>query len=322
MIFLNIGWMRDYKGITAANGEIKGGGSFVQEAGYGYEMFNFLPYNGYMYGYVQPNKGSIRIERLGAPPKDSSIDDILAIWVAKRPRSGGVFIVGWYNNATVYRGCQPAPEGSKREYEGEKLGYYIKAKAKEEDYRLLPEGERVFQIPRGKGGMGQSNVWYADQAIHASFKKDVLNFMRKFPKSEQPQSEKDKPWPDPYKRQKIEKIAIEKTTKYYENLGYVVDSVEKDNAGWDLEAILHDRLLRIEVKGLSQKEVLIELTPNEYEKMKEYKDSYRICVVTDALGECPLLRRFSFSPESGEWEDDEGNQLKINEIVSARMSML
>jgi hypothetical protein len=45
--------------------------------------------------------------------------------------------------------------------------------------------------------------------------------------------------------------------------------------GWDLEAILPDKLLKIEVKGLSQEEILIELTPNEYDKMKKYKDNYR-----------------------------------------------
>jgi hypothetical protein len=91
--------------------------------------------------------------------------------------------------------------------------------------------------------------------------------------------------------------------------------------GWDLEAILPDKLLKIEVKGLSQEEILIELTPNEYDKMKKYKDNYRIAVVTNALGENPLLKILSFSPESAEWEDEQGSPLSISEIVSARITL-
>ena len=104
-------------------------------------------------------------------------------------------------------------------------------------------------------------------------------------------------------------------------IGYIVDSVEKDNVGWDLEAILDNRLLRLEAKGLSQKKLLIELTPNEYDKMQKHRDSYRVCVVTDALGRDPVLWIFAFSPESQAWEDDEENHLAITEITSARMSI-
>jgi len=274
-----------------------------------------------MYGYVQV-KGSINIERLGASKADESVDDVLALCVSKSP-SGGVFIIGWYNNATVYKHCQPVPKGANRKYGEEQLCYHIRAA--EEDCKLLPLDNRVFKIPtKQKGGMGRANVWYADQAINTSFRRDVLNFVNtgKIPKNKQPQTKNGRPWqPDPYKRQKVEKIAVEMTIKYYEDLGYVVDSVEKDNVGWDLEAILPDKLLKIEVKGLSQEELVIELTPNEYDKMKKYKDSYRIAVVTNALSKNPLLKILSFSPESVEWEDDQGTPVRINEIVSARITL-
>jgi hypothetical protein len=44
----------------------------------------------------------------------------------------------------------------------------------------------------------------------------VLNFVNteKIPKNKQPQTKNSKPWqPDPYKRQKVEKIAVELTIK-------------------------------------------------------------------------------------------------------------
>ncbi len=141
------------------------------------------------------------------------------------------------------------------------------------------------------------------------------------PKKKPQQIPNSKPWqPDSYKRQKIEKIAVELITKHYEAMGYMVDSVEKDNIGWDLEATLSGELLKIEVKGLSQEELLIELTPNEYDKMKKYKDSYRIAVVMDGLGKNPLLKILSFSRKSAQWEDECGNPLSICEKVGAKIT--
>lgn len=316
VIFLNIGWMKKYQGIYAD--KIAGGGSFVEKKGYGHEIFNFLPYNGYMYGYVQP-KDSININRLGANINDNSIDNILAVWVSKAR------IIGWYDNATVYRKWQPAPAGSNRKYKKETLGYYIKAK--EENYKLLSLDERIFRIPRGRmgGGMGQSNVWYADDATHVPFKQRVLDYIEKgkIPEKIKKIGMKSKrPFQtDPYKRQKIEKAAVAITATHYEKLGYKVTSFEKDNVGWDLEAINNMNLLRLEVKGLSQDEIFIEMTSNEYENMKKYKDSYRICAVTNALKRHPLLSIFSYSPESNKWEDEEGKPLNIVEVISARMQL-
>lgn len=92
--------------------------------------------------------------------------------------------------------------------------------------------------------------------------------------------------------------------------------------GWDLEATNGGRRLRLEVKGLSQAELIIELTPNEYEKMKKHRNRFRICVVTDVLSKNPLLRVFSYSPENQNWEDDDENRLNIIEITGARMNLL
>ena len=89
--------------------------------------------------------------------------------------------------------------------------------------------------------------------------------------------------PDPFLRKKVEDIAVEETTRYFTSEGYVVDSVEKDNVGWDLEAVHGKVKLRLEVKGLSGPDICVELTPNEYAKMQEYCDSYQLCVVTSAL---------------------------------------
>ena len=164
MIFLNIGWMENYQGLE--DDSIAGGGSFVQQYNNGCEtdnyppceIRNFQPYEGYMYGFVRVTAGSLKIERLGASPRDNSIDGILVVWVAKSP-SDGTVIVGWFKNATVYRDCQLPPESSGRKREG-------------------PIERRVLRVPRGgKGAMGQSNVWYADQPANSAFRQKVREFI-------------------------------------------------------------------------------------------------------------------------------------------------
>ena len=70
----------------------------------------------------------------------------------------------------------------------------------------------------------------------------------------------------------------------------MVNSFEKDNVGWDLEAVKNKEKLLIEVKGLSGNEVVSELTPNEYAQMKNNIVNYRICLVTNALDKNPKLK--------------------------------
>jgi len=100
--------------------------------------------------------------------------------------------------------------------------------------------------------------------------------------------------------------------KYFEGIGYTVESVEKDNVGWDLEATLGKKKLLIEVKGLSGSGLSVELTPNEYNAFSEENESYRLCVVYTALSE-PTLLVCRFSKESGSWII-EGNQKSIINI--------
>lgn len=317
MIFFNVGWMRKYKGVSGDN--IVGGGSFVQEKGYGHEIFNFLPEKNNMYGYVQPKMphNTIKLERLGASSYSQEIDEILVVWVAKSP-TGGVYIVGWYKNSTVYRHSQKISKKSSRYYKNENFGYYAKANISE--CTLLSVDARTFKIPRGSGGMGQSNVWYADKNEHLDFKKKVLEYIYSGVLDKLALKSKNRTkQTDPYIRQKIETAAIEATIRYYEKLGYDVNSVEKDNVGWDIEATLENNKLLIEVKGLSGSQLIVELTPNEYKKMNKNKYQYRVSVLTNALSSQSILSIFSYSPESNRWEDEQDRFIKIEEIVSARL---
>lgn len=149
--------MSRYNGIDGDS--IERGGKYNQHS-IGHEVCNFSNNAGTLYGYVQPT-GQIKLEKLGAGKKDNFVRGITVVWTAG-PASGGTVVVGWYNDATVYREAQTIEEPSAIQTANGVSSYRIKAPA--DKAVLLPVEQRELIIPRAvKGGIGQSNVWFADK---------------------------------------------------------------------------------------------------------------------------------------------------------------
>ena len=313
-LFCNVGWMEHYKGQTTKD-LITGGGSYVKQEGRGHEVCNFAPYRNNIYGYVQPAGEQINIDRLGADPEDESISNITVIWTATHPDCGTV-VVGWYKNATVHRHYVKFDKIPSLHNNNGLDGYRIETLSK--DAFLLPIDERNIEIPRRvKGGMGQANVWYADAPESKSLLKEIKSLVGGKRKTV---SGKRSRKTDPEKNAKVEKAAIKTTTKYFEKIGYTVDSVEKDNVGWDLEALLGKKKLLLEVKGLSKNTLTVELTPNEYNALSSENKDYRLCVVSNALTK-PNLVICRYSKESQSWIV-EGKDLATLEIKTRQSATI
>lgn len=176
VLFCNIAWMKFYNGITEDDKPINGG-AFVSENNEGGECWNFHPYeDGELAGYVS---SSINIKRLmntsNKNDESDSLDNILVIWVAKDPGTGGGnFIVGWYKNATVYN-----------EYFCDGDDRYFNITARIEDCILLPRNMRHKKVPRaGSGGnafgMGQSNIWYAEKENAKKFVGNMIDYINSY----------------------------------------------------------------------------------------------------------------------------------------------
>ena len=329
IIFLRIGWMERYRGLDGDT--VAGGGASVDEYGYGVEIFNFQPFKGSVYGFVWPSRSrnlpkdripNIGINRLGAAGTDDHVAGVLAVWVAPDLEKTGSYIVGWYANATVYREWQAPPRGSNRHnaISDKNIGYNVTALVS--NAVLLPSDERLFRVPYAKPGpfgIGQNNIWYADKGDGVrQFRQRVREYTETRILPVPLDVDDDPPrQPDPSRRQEVERIAVECVTAHYNQIGYRVDSVEKDNVGWDLNAVHGRRQLRLEVKGLSGSETRFELTQNEYRNMQAHRNTYRICVVTEALTS-PTLTVFCFVHATGEWQDRDGRLLEINEVTAAR----
>lgn len=160
--------MARYDGIDGDS--IQRGGSY-NKSEIGHEVCNFSNVDSKVYGYVQPT-GRLNIVKLGAGKNDDYINDVTVIWTAG-PDSGGTAIVGWYKNATVYRDAQKLNAPSELQIHNGISSYRILADAS--DAVLLPVHKRDFMIPRAiKGGIGQSNVWYADKPESAVLVESTL----------------------------------------------------------------------------------------------------------------------------------------------------
>lgn len=332
VLICNVGWMDFYRGVTQGD-KIAGGGSYITKHRYGSEIFNFQPHQGYYYGGVFPGRhGVIKVQKLNGWTNVKRADGVTVIWCAKRPKGGGTYIVGWYKNASVYSEYQEPPAGSKRGVPGknETCGYYVKAKVRAA--RWLHKDERLHRVPRGKGGIGTSHIWFPEFTnVGRRFLetvKDLLNdtHKKKGTTNKAKQSQKNHRQSDIEKRQRIERLSMEAVADWYTVQGYDLSSVANQNLGWDLEAVLgHDQMsskLRIEVKGLSGSKVCVELTPNEFSNMQRHKDSYRICVVTNA-DQPPKqeISRFSFSIDTGRWLDQASKVLIVEKLLGARCTV-
>jgi len=195
IVFFNIAWMKRYQRVQGDTPV--GGGSYVQQHGFGAEIFNFQHFQNKMYGFVEagwkPPK-FINITKLGAHRTAPWVSGALVIWVARHPRDKRTLVVGWYENATVYRDRQQPPVGSDRKQpDGQAAPYFVEADR--QNCLLIPEDMRDFQVLRAvelrkakiapanlrhPGGIGQSNIYYAQDWYGNQIKPRVLEYVDKW----------------------------------------------------------------------------------------------------------------------------------------------
>ena len=319
MVFFHIGWMKRYQGADDDDPTI-GPHRHLQYNKFGHECFNFLPRNGKCYGYVPTG---VDISNLGASRGAKFVEDVACVWVAKDPERNARVIVGWYNGSRVFRSSKPS--GNKLD----RQDIEYRAAAPEAKCTLIPIPRRTFKIPTRhspEGGLGQSTVWYGG---NARFRRRVWEYIKNW--EERKKAKKPRSTSrgnagggrntNPELRKQIETIAVNFAIDYFSSEdggGYDVVSKENDNLGWDIEASHSDKpTLLVEVKGLSGDRVSVELTPNEYKKMKlkKNRNKYVLFIVTNCLREHPLAHDYRF--KNGRWSDVDGTVLKIQERTGA-----
>ena len=163
MVVCRVAYMKYYDGITQDDVPTNGG-SYVTDNQDAYEKNNFHKNDdGNCYIFVETKHRaskkngnqaalSIVIENLDSDYKGKEcIKGVRVVLVALSPELKENVVVGWYDNATVFRN---------RVVEGDRV-YMMKSSST--DAHLIPETDRRFVVPRAAGndfGIGQNNFWY------------------------------------------------------------------------------------------------------------------------------------------------------------------
>jgi hypothetical protein len=326
IVFLNIGWMKNYSGETRYD-RLRGNFGWLKAGNDGHEIYNFRPAGGRLWGHRSGGVG-IDLTKLGAKRGEQSIGGVLAVWFARDPDKNKAVVVGWYDNATVYRHRQtPSPREGHR-LKGIPIDYWVVAK--ESDCHLVQERDRGFPIPSKSevtGGYGQSPNWYGPWD-GGRFLGKVWDYVqqhgpnRSTTKREPPKGSPRNP--DPGARKEVETVAIDTATSFYESAeggGRTVKSVEGDCLGWDLEAEgLHDKLL-VEVKGLSGG-ATVGLTPNEYAQLKRHKaqkldEGIWVLFIVTGCPDNPMGFEIRYKHDARRWEASDRREFAVVEAVAA-----
>jgi len=316
ILLCRVAWMNRYQGIHGDKPHALA--KFVKAKGFGAEVYNFQVLNGMVYGYPEI-RGRMSLERLGAAPADELVSGITVVWCA-RSRKGGVYVVGWYKNATVYRDYDlvPMPSGRRR-LPGEEDACAWRISASEQDVRLVEPDDRFFKIPGDF--VNQTMVRYLDSSEQAT--RELRIQLRRLVAGElkppRPKMVRGKNV-DPQRNAIVEKIAIATATRHFEQKGYSVQSVEKENCGWDLTAVRGTQELQIEVKGRSSGEAVAELTANEYRHFLKRQPTYRLCIVTSALKR-PKFCMVVYDEEARCWISSEQVKASVAESTAATVRL-
>lgn len=184
VLFCVLSYMEHYDCIVYPEDKPVHGGQYVTDTGDSFEKYNFHQYaDGNYYGFVetmytagntadQSFAKQMHIERIDQVAKDKdSLDHVSVIFCAKNDQEDKMTIVGWYNDATVYRTRKETPEDGHI--------YNIKAHTA----YLLPPMLRVKEVPKGKdepgAGIGRARIWYADQPNALSYANEALSYVEK-----------------------------------------------------------------------------------------------------------------------------------------------
>lgn len=325
LIYINIGWMKTYRGDPGD--PTLGGHGYLRKNVLGHESWNFLDTDGRLYGYI-PRSANVLLNRLGADRRATELEDVTVIWLARSPYGlKRTYVVGWYRGATI---------GKKHDhYKIDRPGigvveYQITAPAS--GALLLPPDQRTFQIPtaKEKGNLGQSPIWYGNPAFNDRVREYLAHDGVVSPMGGGTSKGGTPKQPDPLIRKLVEVAAVKHAVAHYTSVAggsRKVRSVEKDGVGWDLEVVAGDTMLKVEVKGLSGSNLCVELTPNEHAKMQhaDNRAMYVVYVVTEALTN-PRSHVFYYNAEASKrsqhvWQTHDGLALKIDPLIGARLTI-
>jgi hypothetical protein len=234
------------------------------------------------------------VSRVAQAADKNALNHVLVLFVARRPPpERGQVIVGWYKDAEVLRNKVQRSPGKPRGY-----GHFCSAD--QHNCVLLPDDKkRSFEIPSGKGGMGQANVCYALDADgsqkRALWIQRALDFVDDYQATNifsEPEADAEKESAaatekalarsqgqgfarTPEERRALENHSMTVAKKYFRRKRFDVEDVSARRS-YDLLCRQGKRELHVEVKGTTTDGDAVVLTHNE---VKHACDQRNSCVL-------------------------------------------
>ncbi|QVM85255.1 DUF3883 domain-containing protein [Novosphingobium decolorationis] len=301
VLWIKIGWADCYQGDL-----VRGNFDYPQQRRA--EMFNFLPNGDGTYcGYT----GSMS----GSTPSSEKPDDWLVIFIARHPELGGMYVVGWYEGATLgesrARDDVALPEPMFGDDKADEAPVYsITAKSAylvPPEYRLEGYSHKTIGSARFSYLSGPGIERTADKA---EVRNELLKRVRALRSVaiQNPEPGVDLRKVDPLLdlgtaafRAEVEKAAIKAVIKTLKAEGFKVKSHEHLNRGYDLKATHREtgQVLRVEVKGTAGRSRRFFLSENEKRFLEN--SQWRFAIVTTAL-EKPTVEIFDLSKFKAEFD--------------------
>lgn len=184
VVFINLNEMENYNGLESVVHQ--GGGRYVEQHGFGYELFNFHEDGGKCYGYTPPYC-KLNLSRISEDIKHDVygdyIDGVAVVFTCTRIARGRL-VCGLYQDAKVYAESVVAHRASRR--------FEINGKSRYAEYNLICDSRNVLLIDEedrekllpkacnGHAGHGQYSVWYADSPNSIDLKNRILDYLQRF----------------------------------------------------------------------------------------------------------------------------------------------
>ncbi len=208
---------------------------------------------------------------------------------------------------TVFRERQPTTH--RWYFDDEDDEHFVRMVARPKDSLLLNSAQRHFIVqphgtPLGEV-FGMSDLCYVDERL-PKLSERVREYIKDF-SSFTPELEAMEPFSgeaDAEHNARVEKAAVAFVKLHFK--AWTLEDRQHSNCGWDLTFQKGSKVRHIEVKGRSvSSPSAVRLSPNEQRALErattdeDFRKSYRLAMVHNALGPKPTLRLYRFDNENG-----------------------
>lgn len=282
MAIVKVAWSDDYRGMP-----VDGNFDFIKKYKEGHERLNFEPVDGRYLGYAIWT-------RSGNPPAPKTQPDgWLVVFVAKRPKEDGLYIVGWYEDATFTGKYLERPDA-------DRIGA-TEPDGKGDPFLYCMTATRAIAVPEALRTFKFSNVhvrsakivWLSGNDGKGAWRSSLANMLLEGMKGLGSGMPGDTPTPKPPKppwpafgtsaeNREVEIAAENAAEAALVAKGYKVVRRGHEKCGYDLLATKpNGDALHVEVKGTRTSTRQFLMSRNEFRY--SVAPLWRLAMVTDAL---------------------------------------